>query len=107
MTLELFPGDEIHFLEPWDKTDIDLTIELKKEVNIGHILYNKEVKTIGRRQDNDDVLYEVYNSDFTFALVHLTWKGKPEINPYPHTRTFNNFIDVYNNLIVKDNREWE
>jgi len=107
MILELNSGYEIQFLEPWHKTNVDLTIELKKEIPKGHILYGKDLITIGRRQDNDNVLFEVPNSSFKYALVHLTWKGKLEVLPFPSTITFKDEIDVYNNLILKDNNEWE
>ena len=70
--VELIPGDTLRFLKPWHSAEVDLTGQLHKEIGEKHILYNKSVKTIARRQDNDDVLFEVDGADFRYATVHLT-----------------------------------
>src|SRR5688572_25844261 len=57
--VELVPGDTLHYLKPWHADDTDLTVQLHTEINKKHILYGKPVKSIARRQDNDDVLFEV------------------------------------------------
>lgn len=105
--VELFPGDEIKFLSPWMKIESkgNLERELAKETSIGHQLYGKEVKAIAKREDNDDVLFEI--GEGKMAVVHLTWKGKKESSPnYPLTKTFKHWTEVYEKVIVKDNREF-
>lgn len=106
--VDLIPGDGIHYLKPWHLNSTDLTDQLHKEINKKHILYNKVVKTIARRQDNDDVLFEVDNGDFKYAVVHMTWTQKASEDPrYPRTETFKNWQEVYENRIIKDHQGWE
>jgi hypothetical protein len=106
--VELIPGDTIHFLKPWHSDNKDLTIQLHREINKKHILNNKPLKTIARRQDNDDVLFEVDNADFKYAMVHLTWSQKTlKDSKYPRTETYENWQEVYENRIVIDNQDWE
>jgi hypothetical protein len=69
--VELIPGNTLHHLKPWHSNDIDLTVQLHREINKKHILYGKPIKSIARRQDND-VLFEVNGADFKYAMVHLT-----------------------------------
>lgn len=106
--VELIPGDTLHFLKPWHPVDVDLNVQLRKEIHKDHILYGKPVKTVARRQDNDDVLFEVSNADFKFALVHLTWAQKSLDNPkYPRTETYKNWQEVYSKRIIIDHQGWE
>lgn len=106
--VELIPGDAIHYLKPWHADDIDLTVQLHKEINKKHILHGKSIKTIARRQDNDDVLFEVDGAEFKYAMVHLTWAQKTLEDPkYPKTETHKDWQDVYENRITKDHEGWE
>ena len=63
--VDLISGDTLHYLKPWHSDDTDLTVQLHKEINKKHILYGKTIKTIARRQDNDDVLFEVDDADLS------------------------------------------
>ncbi|NIT60695.1 MAG: hypothetical protein GWN00_32175 [Aliifodinibius sp.] len=81
---------ETKFMEwqdPWQPANDNsqnIESELKKELNEGHKLYGKRLKVKARRIDNDDVLFEL--SDGNYAVVHLTWSVKKEINSdWPHT----------------------
>jgi hypothetical protein len=106
--VELIPGDTLHYLKPWHADDIDLTVQLQREINKHHILYGKSVKTIARRQDNDDVLFEVNDTDFKYAMVHLTWAQKTlDDSKYPTTKTYKDWQDVYENRITIDHQGWE
>lgn len=104
--VEIIPGDEIHFLKPWYKlenNDTDLESELQKEISNTHLLKNKKLNAIARRQDNDDVLFQIFDDKNVFAVVHLTWTAKKENDSdYPRTRLFQNWLDLYNNCIVLD-----
>ncbi|MDR6405990.1 hypothetical protein J2W57_002964 [Chryseobacterium ginsenosidimutans] len=42
--------------EPWYWTNENLSDQLQIELNKDHILKGKIVKTVARRQDNDDIL---------------------------------------------------
>jgi hypothetical protein len=106
--VQLIPGDTIHYLKPWHLDDTDLTIQLQREINKKHILYGKPVKTIARRQDNDDVLFEISDTDFKYAMVHLTWAQKPsDDSKYPTTKTYKDWQDLYENRIIIDHQGWE
>lgn len=78
----------ITFLEPWYPVDDDEKIalekEFKKELHTDHILNGKQLTLIGRRCDQDDVLFSLIGSD-EVAVVHLTWSGRNESGRYPLT----------------------
>ena len=96
------------YLKPWHSDDTDLTVQLHREINKNHILYGKPVKTIARRQDNDDVLFEVDSADFKYSMVHLTWSQKIlDDSRYPRTETYKNWEEVYKNRIIIDHQGWE
>ncbi len=106
--VDLIPGDSISYLKPWHADNLDLTIQLHREINKKHILYRKTVRSIARRQDNDDVLFEVENADYKFAAVHLTWAQKTLHDPkFPTTKTYKDWQDVYENRIIADHIGWE
>jgi hypothetical protein len=108
--VEIMPGDEIHFLEPWYKLELgnlDLEKELYTEVSKSHILFGKKLNAIAKRSDKDDALFELIDSENKFAVVHLTWARKEESNSkYPQTRIFKDWLDLYNNCIVPDHNEF-
>ena len=56
--------------------------ELLKEVHSGHLLHEIVFKVLAKREDQDEILVESENH---FFIVHLTWSGKSEINPFPTT----------------------
>jgi hypothetical protein len=104
--VELIPGKQ-PCLKPWQFADKRLNNQLEKEISRGHILYGKDVKIIARRQDNDDVLYAVFDSDFKYAKVHLTWsQSKLSDTNYPMTKTYKDWEDVYENLFLPNNKDW-
>ena len=50
-----------------------LTSELKREVTLGHVLYDVgNLQALARRGDRDDVLFA---ADGMFVVVHLTYAG--------------------------------
>ena len=99
MTTQL--DQTIELPEPWYWTDQDLSRQLDIEISIDHTLKNKSVKTIARRQDKDDVLFQI--SDGKYAVVHLTWQQYPHSDKrWPTTVIFNTWDDVYQNRILSD-----
>jgi hypothetical protein len=66
--------------------------ELGRELSAGHPLFGLPVRTIGQRQDCDDVLFAVEDGTGRVAVVHLTWTySPPEQPPWPATFVYPNF----------------
>ncbi|WP_113652765.1 hypothetical protein [Pedobacter namyangjuensis] len=93
--------------EPWYWTDQNLNDQLASELSPGHILYGKKVRTLARREDNDDVLFNVMNAEFTFAVVHLTWsENTDEGGKWPIVEIYNNWNQLYENRIQIDHENY-
>ena len=78
---------EIAWLVPWYPTaDEEFSGVLRREMGPGHVLEAvADLKTIARRQDNDDVLFLL--GDGRVAIVHLTWRdGRETDGRWPATR---------------------
>ena len=65
--------------------------ELRRELKPGHPLFGLSLAAIGRRYDQDDVLFELLDGSGRVAEVHLTWAGDKEKPPWPGTAVFDNF----------------
>lgn len=85
----------MEWLEPWYSiADIpdhsSATVwELQRELTVGHQLYGLPVRAIARRQDCDDVLFQIDDGTGRVAVVHLTWKqGGREQPPWPATAIY-------------------
>ena len=105
--VDLFPGDKIDFLDPWTEVEAKgfFEEELARELSNTHPLFGKTVKAIARRIDNDDVLFEIGKEEM--AVVHLTYSGNKEDSIYPRTTIYNHWTEVYEQVIVKDNFDYE
>jgi hypothetical protein len=56
--------------------------ELQRELSDGHILKSVIVETVAHRGGaSDDVLFRRIGEPQHYAIVHLTWSGRPEIDP--------------------------
>jgi hypothetical protein len=101
--------DTFSFLEPWTHVRqyaSNLEKELHKETTQGHPLYARKVSAIARRNDSDDVLFEVDSPDFRFAVVHLTCTGESEHDPrWPGTELFATFEDWIKNRMDPDHKK--
>jgi hypothetical protein len=78
----------MEWLTPWHPIpdSEDFTLELIREVIKGHPLFQVPTKSIARRQDCDDVLFQIEDGSGRVAVVHLTWSMKPEPSPNsPHS----------------------
>ena len=61
------------YLDPWFAVnDPRLVDELRRQLPPGHILAGLVVAACARRQDRDDVLFEVLDGSGRLARVHLT-----------------------------------
>ena len=84
---------QIDFVEPWVAVGSErasFEAELRRELSPNNALSGFNLQAIGRRVDCDDVLFEVRDdkANFELALVHLTWSGKAETNPWPLMKLF-------------------
>jgi len=67
--------------------------QLHEELPRGHILDGLSPVAIARRQDNDDVMFDL--SDGRFAIVHLTWSDDPAPDPaWPATTVYATWNDA-------------
>jgi hypothetical protein len=55
--------------------------ELRREMPVGHALHGREVRAVARRDDSDDVAFEV--ADAGLWIVHLTWQRETNLR-WPH-----------------------
>ena len=76
-----------------------LLAELKREVTVGHSLYEAPVDVIACSGAADDVLLRYREQPQRFAVVHLTWIGGAEVDlRFPSVEfegTFDGFIAAY------------
>lgn len=100
----------INWLEPWGAICTEsVTFEnvLYNEVGEHHILFDKKVTVIARRYDCDDFLFQVHDSEFSYAVVHLTYSMKKEADPkYPITKVFKDIDDWIKRCMIPDNSEY-
>lgn len=95
-------------LPPWRWSDTDLSKQFEREVHPDHVLPGRTLKTIARRQDNDDVLFEILDSPQGYAVVHLTWaQRRLPSRTFPNTRVFRDWNEVMSHVIIPDNANWE
>jgi hypothetical protein len=94
------------WLDPWQPTAPGLEAELDREVGRGHPLSGRRAIAVGRRLDNDDVLFWLPNGPAMFAVVHLTWTGKREGSPqWPGTTLYSSLDDWRERCMIPDHDE--
>lgn len=81
-------------IEAWLTVTADaaenLVAELRREAGPGHVLAGRSVTVVRRCPGCDDVLLRV--DDDVFAVVHLTWGGRQEREPWPRTVILPTFL---------------
>jgi hypothetical protein len=84
--------------EPWMQTDAGselaaaLLTELSKEVGPGHQLHGLTMGAFANCGACDDAIFQL--EDGTWALVHLTWAGREEAEPFPWTSKVDTEADL-------------
>src|SRR5262249_7584976 len=74
--------------------------------NLRHPLHSLKAHAIARRQDRDDVLFEINDHGFKLAVVHLTWRQVTETNPkWPATALFASWSQWIESM-KRDHEEW-
>lgn len=97
----------IEMLEPWhhvsDEQARRCEVELRRELSGNHVLVGKEFRAVAKRQDRDDVLFEVV--DVGFVVVHLTWSR--ETGPsWPNTEVYASLTDWIERRMKPDHEEF-
>ena len=105
------PGDvsEIPWREPWAPIPSPQFEErLAKEAGRKHVLYKRRVVAVGRRQDNDDVLFYLPDGPAVLAVVHLTWSTRtPEPDSrFPWTDLYQSVQEWIDQRMIPDAEEW-
>ena len=81
--------------------------ELCRELAVGHPLYGLPVRTVGRRQDCDDVLFAIDDGTGRFAVVHLTWlHNPPDRPPWPCTAVYLSFDEWVAECMHRDHKDF-
>jgi hypothetical protein len=100
--------DDIEWLEPWigveDRARESTERELTRELAAGHVLFGRKARAVGRRQDQDDVLFAL-DGPRQFAVVHLTYarETRPE---FPHTLVFESIQEFVEGCMLPDHEEF-
>ena len=101
---------EISWLAPWQSVETSndaLEAELKREVAQGHPLFGIRVTAIGQRRDDDDVLFQLNDGSARVAVVHLSWRTRPEEDSqWPHTVLYETVHDWIERGMKADNAEF-
>lgn len=100
----------MEWLAPWDAVEAGdgLDAELRREVGPGHPLHGVATRALGRRCDQDDVLFALEDGTGRVAVVHLTWTSSPpEEPPWPSARLFPSLAAWAATDLVEDHRDFE
>jgi hypothetical protein len=93
---------------PWHWDNTDFVPQLQKEISPKHLLFGKSLISKARRQDNSDILFELVEGEFKYAVVHLTWSQEQEEDAqWPSIYLYKTWADVYVNRILPDSEDFE
>jgi len=96
----------MEFLEPWyANEDESLLVELQREMNQEHALFGLPLKVLARRQDRDDVLFEIQDCSGRLAEVHLSWEVESSAT-WPSAKLFSN-LELWLESMKRDHEEYE
>lgn len=99
----------IEWLNPWhpvEREDVRRALfdELRREAGPAHPLRGLAAIAVGRRQDNDDVLFSLV--DGRMAVVHLTWTGKEDASPHPWMNLYPTTEAFVRDRMLPDHAKW-
>jgi hypothetical protein len=70
--------------------------ELLRELAPGHPLFGTGIGVVAHREGTDDILCRHHKDPDRLTVVHLTWRGGPEIDPrYPAIECDGTVEDFY------------
>lgn len=103
--MELAELRELDWLDPWRPTPPGLETELARELGPGHVLAGRRAVAVGRRMDNDDVLFYLPDGPALLAVVHLTWTGQRERTAdWPHAELYQSVAEFAERRMRPDHR---
>jgi hypothetical protein len=78
--------------------------ELQRELLRGHVLFAVNVEACADRAGaSDDVLFRLLDDPERFAIVHLTWRGRPEVDArWPSVI----FEGTFEEFVEYDHQHW-
>ena len=83
--------------------------ELQMEVGLDHPLYGVKIKAVGRTCHTDDVLFQLKDHRIAeYAVVHLTFRGKPESGPqWPSVTLYRDLEHFVTQRMLRDAAAYE
>jgi hypothetical protein len=103
-----FDPTQIPWRGPWrvttDEEATKLQGELQRETIKGHVLFGRSVTVVGRRSDNDDVLFYLGDAPPRFAVVHLTYRQEND-PAWPHTVLYDSLESWVDRCMARDLEE--
>ena len=87
----------VHIEENEDRESFEK--ELHLEVGIDHVLFGKHAVAGAVSTYQDDVLFIIDESEFPYAVVHLTYNLHPEPAPWPTAGLYHNIQDFLKDFI--------
>jgi hypothetical protein len=102
---------DIEWLDPWypveDAERENLEGELRREIAPGHTLFGIPVVAIGRRKDQDDVLFRLRDGTDRLAVVHLAWPtASAEVPPCPSAKFYEDLAAWMQSGLLPDHEKW-
>jgi hypothetical protein len=81
------------WIPPWqqisDRGRAAYEHELKLETSPGHPLHGVPATAIGRTMHDDNILFQLHGHAAALAVVHLTFRGRPEREvKWPHVTLY-------------------
>jgi hypothetical protein len=98
----------VKWLHPWYPVanPQELLGELRLEVTSGHPLCDLPLRTIVRRYDRDDALFQIEDGSGRVAMVHLTWSMNPERVPFgPETAILDSLTSWAETVMVENHQD--
>lgn len=97
----------LEWLEPWTSVaDAELEAELRREVGGEHPLHGQEAVCVGRRVDNDDVLFYLPSAMMPLAVVSLNRESIGNSEELPVTNFYDSVEDFINERMKPDHLDF-
>ncbi|WP_175779417.1 hypothetical protein [Burkholderia anthina] len=82
----MLPEDWCRFMQPDPECGCDherMQVELEIELHSGHPFHGRKLTVIAHATGNDDVLCAHAEELGRYSIIHLTWRGSPELGDCP------------------------
>jgi len=111
--MEVKDFKEFPWIDPWvpvsERGREAYDNELRMEVSLDHPLYGVRAKAVGRTCHADDVLFQLKDHRIAeYAVVHLTFRGKPESGPqWPSVTLYRDLEHFVTQRMLRDAAAYE